>query len=186
MHAGGARRAVSTALVLLAVALASLPAAGDAQAAKVKYFGTIDQPQADPSRAQPTIELLVHLDRKKSGELKPDHVNRITTRNMWFQCSHGQTWYPGTSYEKEFFSYPGVDNHPWGVKKRRFSGTAEDDVEVDRLVAAAIPARAPRLARCACSDPPRPRTPSPRAIAGRSASRRGRSSAFGPDPSAVR
>ena len=144
VHAGGARRAVSTALVLLAVALASLPAAGDAQAAKVKYFGTIDQPQADPSRPQPTIELLVHLDRKKSGELKPDHVNRITTRNMWFQCSDGQTWYPGTGYEKEFFSYPGVDNHPWGVKKRRFSGTADDDVEVDRLVASGrIPSKGP-------------------------------------------
>lgn len=143
-HAGAARRAVSTVLVLLAVAFASLQAGADAHAAKIKYFGTIDQPQADPNRPQPTIELLVHLDRKKSGELKPDHVNRITTRNMGFQCSDGQTWYPGTGYRKDFFSYPGVENHPWGVKKRRFSGTAEDDVEVDRLAASGrIPRKGP-------------------------------------------
>ncbi len=130
---GGARGVGSK---VLAIALLAGTAAllGPAQAsAKVsRYQGPVFQtPSSNPNWAPPTIEFKGGFGRKlKSGKRTPNTVSEFNFRRVWYACSDGKVYFPGSTGGDTYESVIGLELLDINFRKSRFSvsDTVGDDL----------------------------------------------------------
>jgi hypothetical protein len=105
--------------------LGLLALGGQAQAKALKYSGSIDQPVVSEFDKPPTIELTVHLERKKHKKKFAPKWVEATVRSVWVLCADGRYWTTGA-----LFGDQGVLDVGAKVKHRTFSVRQDDYGEI--------------------------------------------------------
>lgn len=131
----GARGAVSKVLAIALLAgTAALLGPAPASAKVGKYQGAVAQaapppsaptpenqiPNPNPNPPPPTVEFKGGFGKKRaSGKPAKNWVSFFVFRNIWYLCSDGRVYYPGSS--SDISSAIELETFPINFKKQRFS-----------------------------------------------------------------
>jgi hypothetical protein len=128
-------RGVGIKLLAIAVLAGSAALLGPAQAsaAKVgKYEGPVFQtPSANPNWAPPTVDFKGGFGKKgKSGKRARNWVGYFRFRRVWYLCSDGKVYFPGSTGGDTYESAIELELLDIKFKKNRFSvsDTVGDDL----------------------------------------------------------
>ena len=115
---------------------AALLGPAQASAAKVgKYQGPVFQtPSSNPNWAPPTVEFKGGFGKKrKSGKPARNWVGYFVFRRVWYLCSDGKVYFPGSTGGDTYESAIELELLTIKFKKNRFSVTDRDEEGISTM-----------------------------------------------------